>query len=70
MSLSISVNGGDRVPARDVILFDDGVPIAGAMQHGNIIVYADSVRDYTDFVGMLDTLGIAIAPAKKADIRL
>lgn len=70
MALSVSVNGGDRVPARDVVLFDDGVPIAGAMEHGNIIIYADSVRDYDDFIIMLNRLGVSIAPARKSGMSL
>ena len=70
MSLSVSVNGGDRVPAKDVILYDDGIPIAGAMEHGNIVIYADCVRDYHDFIQMLNTLGVRLAPARKANIKL
>ena len=67
MALSVSVNGGDRVPAKDVVLFDDGVPIAAAMEHGNTVIYADSVRDYEDIIGMLDMIGVRIAPARKSD---
>ena len=70
MALSVSVNGGDRVPAKDVVIFDDGVPIAAAMEHGNIVIYADSVRDYADMLGILDTLGVRIAPARKSDYKL
>lgn len=65
--LSVSVDGGDRVAARNVILFDDGVPIAGALQSGDIVIYADAVRDYRDLIDMLDRLGIRIAPAQKSN---
>lgn len=68
MSLSVSVNGGDRVPARHVVLFDDGIPIAAAMQHGNIVIFADSVRDYEDIINILDAIGVKIAPARRSDV--
>jgi len=70
MSLSVSVNGGDRVPATDVVIFDDGVPIAGAMQHGDMLIYADSVRDRRDFLEMLQELAVNIPPATPANIKL
>jgi hypothetical protein len=63
MALSVSVDGGDRVPAASVVLFDEGTPIAAAVQHGNIVIYADSVRDREDLVKILDQLGIRAAPA-------
>ena len=63
MALSVSVNGGDRVPADDLVLYDEGIPIAAAMNHGNIVIYADSVRDRRDLVNILELLGIKTEPA-------
>jgi len=70
MSLSVSINGGDRVPATDVVLYDDGIAIAGALMHGNIVFYADSVRDPQDLAGILDELGIRVPMARQSKIIL
>jgi len=66
MALSVSIDGGDRVPASSVVLYDDGVAIAGALVHGTIVFYADSVRDPADLAGILETLGLPIIMAKDA----
>ena len=66
MALFVSVNGGDRVSASSVVVYDDGVPIAGAIKHGSIVFYADSVRDPSDLANILEMLGLPIIMAKGA----
>lgn len=70
MALSVSVNGGDRVPATDVVLFDNGIPIAAATQHGSVVVFADSIRDRDDLVGILKDLGTFSEPARDSGIKI
>jgi len=70
MALFVSVNGGDRVSAQDVVLYDEGTPIAAAMMHGNIVFYADSVRDTLDLIKILQSLGIDQPIAKAANIEI
>lgn len=61
--LKVSVNGGDPVPAESVVMFDASsgqpVPFAGAIVHGNVVFFADSIRDASEFRSILDNLGIS-----------
>lgn len=70
MHLSVSVNGGDQVPAEDIVIFDQGVPIAAAIIHGNVVIFADSVRDRSDLLGILAELGVNLEPPKTADFAI
>ena len=70
MALAVSVNGGDRVPVTDVVLYDEGSPIAAAMNHGSVVIYADSIRDPRDLSSILDSLGISAIPAKSSGLTI
>ena len=70
MSLSVSIDGGDRIPAESVVLYDEGIPIAGALMHGPVVFYADSIRDPADMAKILDQLGIRIGMAQRANFNI
>lgn len=56
--LSISIDGADPVPAQSVVIFESGKPIAAALYHGNVVIWADAARDTGDLVSILESLGV------------
>lgn len=56
--LKVSINGAPPVPADSIVMFDDDAPIAAAVQHGEVVFYCDSIRDTSEFAGVLRRLGI------------
>lgn len=67
MPLQISVDGGPLKPARYVVLYDNKVPFAVAVDQGSAVFYADSARDKDELISTLLTLGIKVIPQLHAD---
>lgn len=68
MALAISINGGDITPITDVVLYDETTPIAAAISHGSIVIYADSIRDPNELGTMLESLGVTTVQARPSGV--
>ena len=55
--LKVSIGGKEPVPASSVVIFDDDIPAAVAMDVEGTVVFADSARD-DDFLSILQQVGI------------
>lgn len=57
--LKVSVNGKTPEAVDSVVLYDEEIPIAVVMNHGNVVYWCDSVRDREELIRALQTLGIS-----------
>lgn len=56
MALLISIDGREPVPANNVVVYRDKVPVAVSCTMGEDVMYADALRD-PEFGAILDTIG-------------
>ena len=59
--LKVSINGAPATIADSIVLYDDKIPIAACVNHSGVVFFADSVRDRSELVGILNQLGINIS---------
>lgn len=70
MALSVSIAGKPAVACDDVVLFDNGVPIAMAANRGGVVVFADALRDSEDLAQLLAQVGIKPVKIQTADFTI
>jgi len=56
--LTVSLDGEEPRRVKSVVLFDSGIPVAVGIENSESIIWADSVRDPVDLIGLLKTLGV------------
>jgi hypothetical protein len=58
--LRVSINGEDPVEVDSVVMYDDNdTPVALCMQQAGAIMFCDAIRDRSEFVAGLTTLGLS-----------
>jgi len=63
--LTVSRDGEEPTAVKSVVLYDNGVPIAAAVENGGSVIWADSIRDPQDLLGLLQGLGVPVQTLHK-----
>jgi len=60
--LTVSIDGQAPTKVKNVVLYDNGIPIACAIENSGSVMWADSVREPADLQNMLSSIGITVKP--------
>ena len=56
--MKIRINGGKPQEVDNVVIYDNDIPVAAAMDYDGMVYFCDSNRDGGEFIGALKSLGI------------
>ena len=61
-NLTLSIDGGPQLPAEGVVIFQNGIPVAVAKAHGEVVIYVDAAREPQELTMMLSSMGYSEKP--------